>query len=48
MLFLQVDYLAESGKYTVVIFDNRGMGHSGTCIIYNLGEIGDLMAGTIM
>ncbi|KAI9488918.1 Alpha/Beta hydrolase protein [Zychaea mexicana] len=24
----QVDHLARSGKYTVVIFDNRGMGHS--------------------
>ena len=24
----QTKYLAETGKYTVLIFDNRGMGHS--------------------
>ncbi|KAI9250554.1 Alpha/Beta hydrolase protein [Phascolomyces articulosus] len=36
----QVDYLARSGKYTVVIFDNRGMGHSDSPLgIYSTSQM---------
>ncbi|CDS05723.1 hypothetical protein LRAMOSA08251 [Lichtheimia ramosa] len=36
----QVDYLARSGKYSVVIFDNRGMGHSDSPLgIYSTSQM---------
>ncbi|KAI7847463.1 Alpha/Beta hydrolase protein [Circinella umbellata] len=37
---MQVNYLASSGKYTVVIFDNRGMGHSDSPIgLYSTSQM---------
>ncbi|KAI8140547.1 Alpha/Beta hydrolase protein [Fennellomyces sp. T-0311] len=37
---LQVDHLARSGKYTVIIFDNRGMGHSDSPVgLYSTSQM---------